>query len=140
MVPDNSSGSTTTSASPAGADFQQLLGTLEDGRLVQDVTDQLRELVGAMQRHAVQTGGKPTGRLTLTLNLKLDSGIFEVQASSAVVQPKPIRGRSILYGTRDGLLSPNNPRQLEFGLGAAGPVRDVATPAAGEVRRLGVMP
>lgn len=116
------------------ATFTEFVAQLEDGQVQADATDQLKELVEAMHRRAETTGGKPKGKLTLTVDLKLDDGVFEVNANIAVKAPTAVRRRSILYRAPDGGLSANNPRQLDLGI--TGPPKDVSTRAAGQLRSM----
>lgn len=109
------------------ASFLAMLAQLEDGVLVEELTDQLRELVSAMHAQARDAGGKPTAKLTVVLSLKLDGGLFEVSAGVSAVPPKPVRPRSLFYRAGDNTLTPNNPKQLELGI----PPKDVVAPTAG---------
>jgi hypothetical protein len=110
--------------------FIGFLARLEDGVLQKDLTEQLRGLVAAMHQQHRDAGGKPTARLTLALNFRLDGGIIEVQAVVTPVPPKPVRARSIFYRASDDLLSPNNPKQLDLGIAA----RDVTSATTADVR------
>lgn len=122
---------TTAAEAPAAArTFTTFLGEVEDGRLAGELTEQLRELVGGLRRYEQHAGGKPKGKLVLTLNVKLDGGIYEVVGDVKIATPKPPRMRSIMYATRGDDLSAQNPRQLELGVEA----RTVATEQPAAVR------
>lgn len=113
--------------------FAAFLQQLEDGGFADHLTDQLRALVAALHAQQRDAGGKPSGRIALTIAMKLDGGIFEVVAQSTLTPPKPVRPRSIFYRTTDDLLSANNPKQLELGVTA---VRDVSASSATNIRAL----
>lgn len=104
--------------------FLAMFGSLEDGALDSDLTDDLVELVHNMRAFALATGAKPKAKMTLTLEIKLDGGIFEVVPSYTVKPPKKPRSRSIYYPTRDNGLSTRNPAQTTLPLGS---VKDVTT-------------
>ena len=97
--------------------FLQLVKTLEDGGLDADLTQELVDLVHNMRAFALATGAKPKAKITLSLEVKLDGGIFEVVPSYTVKPPKKPRSRSIYYPTKDNGLSVNNQAQghLPFG-------------------------
>jgi len=103
--------------------FTDFLETVSDGDLTHELTDRLRAIVREMSETHRNTGGKPKARLTLTIDLKLDGGIFEIVADVTVKPPKPNRARSIFYETPDAILSANNPKQLSLPM----ETRNVAT-------------
>lgn len=113
---------TNPNTAPVAPSFAEFLKTLEDGTLHEELSEKLAGLVVFLQQYAAAVGGKPKGRLTLSLELKLDRGLFEIDADVVVKEPKTIRGRSVLYGAADGSLSPHNPQQIDA-------FRDVSTPA-----------
>ncbi|MEA3246272.1 MAG: hypothetical protein U9Q74_08970 [Gemmatimonadota bacterium] len=102
--------------------FLAMFGSLEDGALDSDLTDDLVQLVHDMRAFALATGAKPRAKMTLSLEIKLDGGIFEVIPSYTVKPPKKPRSRSIFYATKSGGLSANNPSQTSLPLG---PPKDV---------------
>ena len=107
---------------PPSRSFGVFLAELEDGRLHGALTDALRDLIGDLEE-ARQRGGKPKGKLTLTLNFTHDDGIVECSADFATKAPKPPRGRSIFWVTPDNNLTRRNPAQADL------PFRDVSIPA-----------
>lgn len=92
--------------------FIQFLNTVEDGHLLLDLGVELEKLVRDMKQEAASRGGKPKGSLSVTFGLTLDSGIVEIAADIRVKPPKRSRGKSIMYPTKEGQLTANNPRQL----------------------------
>lgn len=120
----------------ASPTFVGFLDQVEDGDLARDLSEQLRQLVESMHRQADIAGGKPKGKLTVVVDLKLEGGVFEVRADVKVTAPKAPRQRSIFYRHPDNGLSANNPKQLDLGMDAR-EVRDVAAAAPrGELRAL----
>lgn len=123
---------TTTVARRKPEPFTVFLAELQDGAFNAELTERLSDLTAQMQRLADATGGKQKGKLTISIDLQLDRGVYDVSADAAVKLPKEIRGRSIMYGQPGGGLSRRNPRQTEMDF--AGPTRDVSTDAAANVR------
>lgn len=113
--------------------FNATLSQLEDGRVESELNDRLVELVNLMQQQERLVGGKPKGKLVLSLDLKLEAGAFEIVADISTKRPKTPRARSILWATRDGQLTPQNPRQVEMELAP----RDIPAPPKTEMRVLG---
>lgn len=115
-----------TPAPPPPSAFPTLLSASEDGRLLDDLNEQLTKLVGAMRNEQLARGGRPKGSLTLGFSFQLDNnGIMEVVASVATKEPKAERSRSIFYAVQNNTLSPNNPEQLTMDLGTP---REVPAP------------
>lgn len=95
--------------------FASFLALVEDGRLADELTSELEDLVAEMQDSA--GGNTPTkGKITIALNLGFDpkSGMFEVSGDFKVVKPKTPRGRSIFWATAENLLTRFNPRQQDM--------------------------
>jgi hypothetical protein len=65
---------------PNAATFANMLVGLGQGRFHDEATEALQTLVKEMNRVA-DSGGKPKGKLTVTLALKLDRGVFELDPS-----------------------------------------------------------
>ena len=98
--------------------FQTLCGAAEDGRLLDELNESVRELVSVMYQHQSSRGGKPKGALTLKFDFTMDQhGLMEVVADVHVKEPKAARSRSIMYRTPGNALSPNNPKQITMDLG-----------------------
>lgn len=110
--------------------FSDLVRTIARGALDEDATVQLKELVKEMTRVGETTGGKPKGKITLTITFVLDRGVMDVDPRLSVVRPTPVRARSILYPQRDGGLSKEDVRQGRL---FAGEVRD-GVPNASDIR------
>ena len=104
--------------------FSTLVAQLEDGALHQELTKEVIDLVANLQDHARDQGGKPKGKITLTIDLKYADGMFDVQSDFKIASPKATRRRTVLWATPDNNLSRANPRQQEL------PLRTVADNAA----------
>jgi hypothetical protein len=127
---------TSTAPPERRREFVEFLETVQEGRYVDLLGHQLKEMVLALQHDARNTGGKPKGTLTLKIAFKLEDGVLEVLANSTTALPKPVTTRSIFYALPDGRVAENNPKQLGMDL----PVRDVAAPALGSVRSISSAP
>lgn len=103
--------------------FSDFLPTIARGDVDRELTAQLRELVIEMQRVAENAGGKPKGKISLTIGFTLDRGVFEVDPRISVTKPSPIRARTVMYGTTDGRLTRQDERQGSFAL-ESGAVKD----------------
>lgn len=114
-------------AAQASASLTEVLEVLGQGRFVEEATAQLRGLVKEMNRVAEIGGGKPKGKLTITLSLGLDRGIFDLEPSIKITTPASVRARTIMYSTADGQLSKNDTRQGFLPLAEA---KDVSTRGA----------
>lgn len=89
--------------------FSDTLGALRYGELNEELTRELASLAASCQR----TG--KAGVLTLKLGLRpTKSGAFEFFDVVDVKHPKADRASSLLFVTKDGQFSRNDPRQLEF--------------------------
>lgn len=107
----------TKAVEPEKPSFLAVFKSLEDGILDADLTEDLVNLVHDMRAHQLTTGAKPKAKITLTLEIKLDGGIFEVVPSYKVSPPKKPRSRSIFYPTKDNGLSVHNQAQHNLALG-----------------------
>jgi hypothetical protein len=107
--------------------FGVLLANLEDGQLNQDISDQITDMVARIHDAYRDQGGKPAGKLTLSIGFKLDGGVIEAAATFKVEMPKEARPKTILWATRGNKLTRSNPRQQELGLNK---LRTVTGPGA----------
>ncbi|BBK30274.1 hypothetical protein EDC65_2280 [Stella humosa] len=105
--------------------FAQFIGTAEDGELHQDLSDQLVEIVAALENHVRDRGGKPSATLALTIGFKLDNGLLEVRAEYKIKLPKSERAKSVFWTTPENHLSRRNPRQQELPLRSIDDRREV---------------
>jgi hypothetical protein len=112
----------------------QVLKELGGGSFHREASEALATLVKEMWRVAEAAGGKPKGKLVLTLNLSLDRGIMDLDPSVKVTTPATIRARTIMYPGPDGRLSRNDFRQGALALENA---RDVSTAPVRDIRSVG---
>lgn len=110
--------------------FAELLRSVGDGSLEDELSDIVVELVDQIRTIGEGGGGKPLGKIRVTVAIKFDRGVFEVDADVVTMQPKTVRPRTLMYAIPGGGLSRNNPQQIDA-------FRDV-TPPARETRELSV--
>lgn len=96
--------------------FQAFVASVEDGELHKDLSEQLSDIVAALEKHQRDVGGKPTAALALTFNFKLEGGLLEIQCDFKTKLPKTSRAKSIFWTTPENNLSRRNPRQQELPL------------------------
>lgn len=113
---------------PEGAPFLIVLATAEEGRLSDELDANLKKLIAGLHEQHRNAGGKPKGAIMVAFQFTLDSGIVEVVAKLKVDLPKPVRTKSIFFGTPEGDLQRQNPRQAEL------PFRDTATEGVRDIR------
>lgn len=90
-------------------DFCETLKMLEYGKLNDDLTEQFPELVKKVQEHQAK------GSVTLKIEVIPEGeGQYRVVCDLAVKEPKPPRGKSLMFGTPEGNLqhSPYNQGEL----------------------------
>jgi hypothetical protein len=107
--------------------FADFIRMLEHGDLHSELGDMLREIAGAMENHAMENGGKAKAKLNLSIDFRLEKGIYEIEADPKITLPKTKRGRTVAWGTPENYFSPQDPRQLAM---FREPVRDVTSPTA----------
>jgi hypothetical protein len=86
--------------------FVDIIGDLDDGRVVEEMTHQLREVV-----RAVRTSQKK-GSVTLKIDIELDGRQFVVNASVKPTIPTPAAGMTIFFANDDGELRKDDPKQI----------------------------
>ena len=60
---------------------------------------------------------KAKGEIVLKLKFAAEpGGSVSVDTDITIKEPKPLRSRTVMFLTKDNLLSPNNPRQMHLGL------------------------
>lgn len=106
--------------------FALLLQGLEDGQVLQDLTDKTSELSLKLLKHAEQVS-KAKGEIVLKLKFNADATSVEIVADIAVKEPKMLRTRTLAWFNKDGSLSGQNPKQQLL------PLREV--PAAKETKQ-----
>ena len=110
--------------------FSDFVRTMTRGALDEEATAEMQELVKEMTRIAETSGGKPKGKLVLTVNFSLDRGVMDVDAKVTIARPARVRARTIMYPQRDGSLSKEDESQGRL---FAGEVKD-GIPNASDIR------
>jgi len=102
--------------------FIEVLADIEGGRLLEDLTSGLTELVS--QVIAVRKGGVMTLKIGVSPNGETS---VEVRAKVDINAPEPPRERTIMFADEFGGLRRHNPRQMHLPLReiSAAPLRDV---------------
>lgn len=109
---------------PVHRSFNAVIFDLEDGNFHSDLTGAMNQLVETLNHQFIHAGGKPKGKLGITLEFKMDGGVVEIVSNFTQTLPKPGRQKSIMWATPDGKLTSSNPKQLSLGL------REVSAPQA----------
>lgn len=102
-------------------DAQTIIGTLEDGDLANEVSNQITD---ALRQLKEQCGNRPKakakGKVTLTLNLLVQDGAVTIDCEVAAKVPKPPRASSFFWVLEDGSLSTEHPKQIDMFSGPRG--------------------
>lgn len=98
---------------PAQA-FATFLALIQHGDFHHECSTQLQELCAAMNQHVQDFGGKPKGRITISIDMKLDKGCFQIDADLAVKSPRPPAAGSIMWSTPGNNLTAEHPRQISM--------------------------
>lgn len=98
--------------------FGALLQTLEEGQLLVDAGDALTDLNRKLARVS-DAQGKAKGKITIELNLEAENGVVEITSAVKVTEPKLARERTVLWATKEGHFTGENPKQIKM------PLRDV---------------
>lgn len=103
--------------------FSVFLSALSDGEAHGQLSQEMYDLVRKLQEMAHLKGGKAKGMLTLKLGFVVNTtGVCAVAYDIDVKQPKKPKSDGIFWATKDGNLSPHNPKQQML------PLRDVSNP------------
>lgn len=103
--------------------FNTLLGTLEDGQLNADLSDELLDSVRDLQE-AIDRGVKRKISVTVTLELTADRGVIEVSGGYKIKKPAKTRHRTLMFVHAGKYLSRQDDRQGDLPLRA---IADVST-------------
>lgn len=108
---------------PAASTFGQFIGFLEDGQFDADVAADLKNMAAELQDIAAQQG-VAKGKLTVTIDFKVENAMFIIAANHKIKMPDPTRAKSVAWTTEDNRFTPHKPNQGQlFG------VRDVTSGA-----------
>jgi hypothetical protein len=88
-----------------------LLDTMEDGQFRVTLDESVEDLIKGLRKHQNNAGGKAKGQLSMTISAVFDGKHVMLKGEVAVKLPKPIRGESLYYATKDNGLTREDPRQ-----------------------------
>lgn len=111
--------------------FVEVLADIEGGRLLEDLTSGLTELVS--QVLAVRKGGGMTLKIDVSPNGETS---VEVRAKVNVNAPEPPRERTIMFADEAGGLRRDNPRQMRLPLREVSPAALHDVPETKELRQV----
>lgn len=112
------------------ADFLKGVGR---GEINEEATELLHQLIKEVERIAATSGGKPKGKIVITLQAQSDRGMIDISTDVKATMPSKVRAREVMYATRDGRLTKHDPRQTQLALGAKD-VLDIKKRQAGDVQ------
>lgn len=118
---------TTLVQSTRKSKIAQLLQDIDRGTVEDELSDVYVNLIEKLRQIGDSQGGKPTGAITLKVKFRYDRGLMDVDATVAVSEPRPIRGRCIMYPAREGGLSKDHQNQMDAfrDIPEATPIRDI---------------
>lgn len=117
----------TEAENEAARSIAVLLPSLDDGRFNACLSEAFRDLVARMRDDSRDRDSNSKGKLTITLDLKLVDGVFEIKSDYSVKAPHETFGRTLAWATDGNNLVRENPKQERLPFGE---VRRVAEPAA----------
>lgn len=101
----------------------QIMALPENGDFLQRFMGDHADLIQAMHTHQMNNGGKVKASFTIKVDYVLDKGLtLSMQAEATIKKPKPPAATAVAWTTPDGMLTPQNPKQMAFEL------RDVTAP------------
>lgn len=110
--------------------FVEIISDLDDGRVVEELTHQLREVVRAARV------SEKKGSVTLKIDIEPDGRQFIINASVKPTIPTPTPGMTMFFASDDGDLIKEDPKQEKLkhvDVKPSGPLRTVGGGApAGE--------
>lgn len=107
----------------------QILAMPDNGDFLAQFMADHQELIISMHQAQMDHGGNAKGSFTIKVDYVLDRTLsLKVQAEAAIKKPKKPRASATLWTTADGMLTPQNPKQMSMF-----DVRDV-TPTRHEIR------
>lgn len=101
--------------------FNRFVNMIQRGDLHNDLSVGLQELCAAMNQYVQDFGGEPKGKLEVKFDFKLSKGVFVVEATHKVTQPKRPAQGAFLWSTPGNNFAAEDPRQVEmFSSGSRG--------------------
>lgn len=110
--------------------FARFVEMVADGALHSEASEALHKLVCALEDDALDTHSTSKGELTIKVKLAVEpNGVVSVTYDLKAKEPVPTRPKGVLWLTKGGNLTPQNPRQQRLPLHEvsieAGPAREV---------------
>lgn len=88
-----------------------------DGEAHTQLSKELVELAGVLQKHVKDTNQKAKGKITITLSFDADpKGVVTASCKSKIEQPRPGAASSVLWINSKGGFTPDNPKQQRLPL------------------------
>jgi hypothetical protein len=97
-----------------------LLDSMEDGHFRVTMDDALEEVVRSLRKHVAAAGGKAKGTLIIRIDHVFNGKHVVVKGEVSTKLPKPIRGESFYFATKDNGLTRQDPTQMTL------PLRDAS--------------
>lgn len=94
--------------------FPELVATADDGRLLEDLNQQVVNVVAALVAAHEKSGGKPKASLSLDVRFKLENGRIWIEAQAKTKLPKSEPAAALFYPTKDFTLARNDPKQRDL--------------------------
>lgn len=96
-------------------DLNTLVGMIDRGHMIREANDKLADVLGALtQLSAESPKRKIKGRVTLEVDIEVQSGVATISASVKAKKPEPERGSSLFWLTPDGDLTTEHPQQIDM--------------------------
>lgn len=94
--------------------FAVTLAALDGGAFNDQLSRELQDLIGDMSNHAMISGGHAKGKVSISLDIALEKGIFTISADKKITAPKEPKSNSIFWADKDNNLTEENPKQRRF--------------------------
>lgn len=108
-------------ATPELRSLDQLLSLADNGDYLPDLIERIQANTVEMRQFAQDFGAAAKGKITLTIDMKMDRfGQIEMAIEDKVVGPKPPKRKAIGWVTGDGAITTHNPAQTRMEIRDAG--------------------
>lgn len=94
--------------------FALTLAALDSGAFNDQLSREVQDLIGDMSNHAMTTGGHAKGKVSISMEISLDKGVFTISADKKISAPKEPKSNSIFWADKDNNLTEENPKQRRF--------------------------
>jgi len=91
--------------------FLSFMAEQQNGAVVSELSEKLRDLTEAIEMHFDQFRGKVTGEIGIKFKLTLEGGAYRVITEYTVKPPKAPLANTIMWLGKDGGLVARDPRQ-----------------------------